>query len=119
MLRHLSLGVALLFCLGLGFIATLYLLSERVERPNSEERLAPVQTRCELTFPVRACPAQPNFSGINQRNVYHDDFEGSGSDERRCLARAREFYVWCKFDFPVTARFYRGEREVATDRWPK
>lgn len=69
--------------------------------------LVAARTRCEITLPAEACPAHPGPTGS-----FDDDFEGSASSQPRCLARAAEYYYYCKDTGPVVARFWDGKRLV-------
>lgn len=121
--RYLMQATMIIIFFGVGFAGTLYFWIEPQVpnlvdlRPSGVEPSS--STRCEITFPVRACSAQPGFGGINERNVYIDDYQGSGSNQRKCLERARGFYEWCKFEKPVTARYLLGNREAAIETWPR
>lgn len=138
MLWRLTFAAGIVLCLAIGFVGTIMMIDERTPPAQPRERVVVVQdaitvpqatkttasqqpsgTRCELTFPVRGCPAHPQFMGVDERNVYVDDYQGSGSNEARCLQRAREYYEFCKFDRAVTAKFYSNGVAVAVQSWPR
>lgn len=118
------LATGMAVCAALGFGGMMMVLEGRTPPAQPRERSGVAQkqapsTRCELTFPTRICTAYPQFSGIDERNVYVDDYQGSGANEAKCLDRARGFYDWCKFDRVVTARFYSNGAVVGVQSWPK
>jgi hypothetical protein len=71
-------------------------------------RATPEPTRCIVTFAAGGCPEHPTLAARRE-----DDYEGAGTSEARCLARAREFAAYCKAREPVVATFYRGDAAVA------
>lgn len=106
----------LLWCLGAELMAG----SIPVTQLIGGTRAPPGATRCEVTFSMRTCPAQPSWAEADERNTFHDNYEGSGSNAAMCMSRARAFYEWCKFDGqPVTARFYIGDQESLSSTWPR
>jgi hypothetical protein len=70
-------------------------------------RQTPDATGCIVTLPPSLCPARPGML-----RVFEDKYDGSGSSQARCLARAEEFASWCKATGPVAASFYHGADEV-------
>lgn len=66
----------------------------------SEVKAQPT-TRCEVTLAVEGCPAHTWAVG-----TFNDHYEGSESNEARCMRRANEYHVYCGSSQPVRTRFY-------------
>ncbi len=76
-----------------------FLRSGKLSREQTEDPA----TRCQITIPPGGCPRDSNVAG-----VFNDDAERSGSDEPRCMRRAKDWFGWCGGGEGVTARFFRG-----------
>jgi len=68
----------------------------------SEVKALPA-TRCEVTLGGEGCPAHKETVG-----TFNDTYEGSESNEARCMARAQEYHAYCGSSQPVRMRFYSG-----------
>jgi hypothetical protein len=69
-------------------------------------------TECHVDVP--SCPNFPDVEGYD----IIDDYEGSGSDQGRCLQRAQDYYDWCASEAPVNARFLIDGSVVAESTYP-
>lgn len=125
-MRKLLLVGSIIAALALGFFGTLPLL-DRPSVPSTQLASNPVQVaaksglppeRCEVVFASSRCPAQRDFKDIDASGILYDNWQGSGSDQAKCLARAQQFHSWCGLTEPVTARFIRDNRLVAQARFP-
>ena len=73
--------------------------------------------RCEIQIGPERCPGMPTFEPAKTQLIFPDDWRGSGSDMKICMARAAEFFHSCRATTPVTARFYNGKILLRSVTW--
>jgi hypothetical protein len=67
------------------------------------EKLNMQGTHCEITLGAEGCPLHPGPTG-----TFNDSYQGSESNEARCLDRAAEYRAYCGSTQTIRARFYQG-----------
>ena len=120
-MRGVLLGAVVLAALAVGFFGTLAVLDLR-SKPGtvvaSRPTVAKEAMRCEVHLPQSRCPAQKDFKGVAADGIIYDNWEGTASNMANCLARAEQFYNWCKNSEPVVARFFRDHNMEGQLRFP-
>lgn len=81
------------------YLAPLAAGSKTLQAIRNEIQVAS-KSKCEIS--LSSCPLKP----AQKLGTFLDNYDGSSSNQSRCLARAQEYKTWCGAKTPVKASFY-------------